>query len=158
MLSEIPGLAAAAAILIQAACFYLTLLFMSSSRHKASDFEAFVESINNHDILPIALSRSIAWAFLVLEIAVVTGLLINNEIRHYSLMLAVALLLVYTSSLSVNLVRGRSDYALVRQVGILYERVAPAGALMIGGKYKVGDYVPPVHLNVLSGRQISIGG
>ena len=49
-------------------------------------------------------------------------------------------------------------FALVRQIGILYERVAPAGALMAGSGLKTGEETPVFDLETLSGRAIRIGG
>ena len=49
-------------------------------------------------------------------------------------------------------------FALVRQIGILYERVAPAGALMAGSGLKTGEETPVFDLETLGGRAIRIGG
>ena len=49
-------------------------------------------------------------------------------------------------------------YALVRQIGILYERVAPAGALMAGSGLKTGEETPVLDLETLDGRAIRVGG
>jgi len=48
--------------------------------------------------------------------------------------------------------------ALVRQVGVLHERVAPAGALVVGGGPKVGEVAPLLSLTDLSGAETTIGG
>ena len=48
--------------------------------------------------------------------------------------------------------------ALVRQIGVLYERVAPAGALMIGRGPAVGEAAPPVRVEELSGAARDVGG
>ena len=48
--------------------------------------------------------------------------------------------------------------ALVRQVGILHQRIAPAGALMISEGIKVGNPAPNMALRTLDGKDISIGG
>ena len=49
-------------------------------------------------------------------------------------------------------------FALVRQIGILYERVAPAGALMAGSGLKTGEETPVLDLETLDGRAIRVGG
>ncbi len=49
-------------------------------------------------------------------------------------------------------------FALVRQIGVLYERVAPAGALMSGKGLKTGESAPVLDLETLNGRSITIGG
>jgi methylamine dehydrogenase accessory protein MauD len=48
--------------------------------------------------------------------------------------------------------------ALVRQIGVLYERVAPAGALMVGSGPKVGEAAPIVTVTDLSDRLGVVGG
>jgi methylamine dehydrogenase accessory protein MauD len=49
-------------------------------------------------------------------------------------------------------------FALVRQVGVLYERVAPAGALMSGKGLKTGESAPVLDLQTVDGRALTIGG
>ena len=48
--------------------------------------------------------------------------------------------------------------ALARQVGILHERVAPAGALQPTEGPKVGELTEPMHLEDLDGKSVTIGG
>src|SRR5690606_24349120 len=48
--------------------------------------------------------------------------------------------------------------ALARQIGILYERVAPMGALMLDNGPKVGDTAPAFDLVTLGGEHFSTGG
>jgi len=48
--------------------------------------------------------------------------------------------------------------ALVRQIGVLYERVAPAGALVVGRGPKVGETAPVLAVTDLSGQLRQIGG
>ncbi|MBV6422253.1 MAG: Methylamine utilization protein MauD [Steroidobacteraceae bacterium] len=50
-------------------------------------------------------------------------------------------------------------FALSRQIGVLYERVAPAGALMINRKLEVGAIAPVVPVQDLNtGKTIRVGG
>jgi methylamine dehydrogenase accessory protein MauD len=49
-------------------------------------------------------------------------------------------------------------FALTRQIGVLYERVAPAGALAINQQLKVGDEAPEIAVNALQGDVNTIGG
>ncbi len=49
-------------------------------------------------------------------------------------------------------------WALARQVGILYERVAPMGALITDAGPKLGEAAPKFELPALNGVTISIGG
>ncbi|MGH6632410.1 methylamine dehydrogenase accessory protein MauD [Sphingopyxis sp.] len=48
--------------------------------------------------------------------------------------------------------------ALARQIGVLHERIAPAGALTLHQKKQVGDLAPEFELPSLSGSNIKIGG
>jgi len=49
-------------------------------------------------------------------------------------------------------------FALARQIGVLYERIAPMGALMIDGGPKIGDAAPSLELQTLDGRAFATGG
>lgn len=49
-------------------------------------------------------------------------------------------------------------FALVRQIGVLHERVAPAGALMSLAGPKVGERAPVVRAPALAGGTTAIGG
>jgi methylamine dehydrogenase accessory protein MauD len=70
-----------------------------------------------------------------------TSLMISNVLL-WGLMLAVIVAL----------------WALARQIGILYERIAPMGALMTDAGPKLGDAAPRFDLVALNGSQVSIGG
>lgn len=48
--------------------------------------------------------------------------------------------------------------ALARQVGILHERIAPAGALTLHQKVNVGDLASPMVLTTLDGQSLTVGG
>ncbi len=49
-------------------------------------------------------------------------------------------------------------FALTRQIGVLYERVAPAGALMINKKLETGSVAPTVDVtDINTGKTMSIG-
>jgi len=47
--------------------------------------------------------------------------------------------------------------ALTRQVGVLHERIAPAGALMINRGLAVGEQVPALDVVDLNGRGLRVG-
>ena len=49
-------------------------------------------------------------------------------------------------------------FALVRQIGVLYERVAPAGALMVNQTLRPGDAAPELELLTIDDRKIRVGG
>ena len=69
-----------------------------------------------------------------------------------SLMISNALLWVLMLAVIVAL------WALARQVGILYERVAPMGALVTDAGPKMGEAAPRFDLPSLQGSIIGIGG
>ena len=68
-----------------------------------------------------------------------------------ALVIAVALLWV------LSLALGATVFALARQVGILHERVAPAGALSMNQRLVAGEPAPVVETETLSGSEIKIG-
>lgn len=47
--------------------------------------------------------------------------------------------------------------SLARQIGVLHDRIAPAGALMIANQLEVGTPAPAFDLEALDGTQISLG-
>ncbi|MYG12352.1 MAG: redoxin domain-containing protein [Gammaproteobacteria bacterium] len=49
-------------------------------------------------------------------------------------------------------------YALARQVGALFERIAPAGALMVNEVLKPGDSAPEITVEALNGAALTLGG
>ena len=49
-------------------------------------------------------------------------------------------------------------YALARQVGTLFERIAPAGALMVNEVLRPGDAAPEIAVETLSGAALTLGG
>ena len=49
-------------------------------------------------------------------------------------------------------------FALARQVGVLHERVAPAGALMLSGGPKIGELTEQMVLTDLHGKEVTVGG
>jgi len=56
------------------------------------------------------------------------------------------------------LVLGLICMALARQIGVLHQRIAPAGALSLRQPLKVGDAAPEMSLPALDGSQVRIGG
>lgn len=58
----------------------------------------------------------------------------------------------------VVLALGVAVFALTRQVGILYERIAPAGALALNQSLKVGAQAPVMKVETLSGSKIDVAG
>lgn len=56
------------------------------------------------------------------------------------------------------LVMGGVILALVRQIGVLYERVAPAGALVVGSGPKAGETAPEFTVSDLADVEHQVGG
>lgn len=50
------------------------------------------------------------------------------------------------------------NFALARQIGVLYERVAPAGALMMNQQLAVGSPAPEVTVRDLDNASLVVGG
>jgi methylamine dehydrogenase accessory protein MauD len=48
--------------------------------------------------------------------------------------------------------------AVVRQLGVLHERIAPAGALMLAKGLKVGESAPAIAARDIEGGSITLGG
>ncbi|KRB49651.1 methylamine dehydrogenase [Phenylobacterium sp. Root700] len=48
--------------------------------------------------------------------------------------------------------------ALARQVGVLHERIAPAGALTLHQNVRVGDTPTPLELKAIDGETVVVGG
>ena len=67
--------------------------------------------------------------------------------------LVVAVVLLWCIVIALSL----TVFALTRQIGVLYERVAPAGALMVNQALKVGDRAPEIKVETLTGSSIEIG-
>jgi methylamine dehydrogenase accessory protein MauD len=48
-------------------------------------------------------------------------------------------------------------FALMRQVGVLYERISPVGALLLRNGLKVGEAAPVLTVADLAGRALAVG-
>lgn len=59
---------------------------------------------------------------------------------------------------AVIILQGIIIYALTRQVGVLFERVAPAGALAMNKTLEVGQLAPDLTLQTLSSGLVNVGG
>ena len=68
-----------------------------------------------------------------------------------ALYFAVAFLFVAVMALAL------AFFVLARQIGVLFERIAPMGALMNDSGPKVGDLTPAFTLNSLTGGAVHIG-
>lgn len=56
------------------------------------------------------------------------------------------------------LILGVICIALARQIGVLHQRIAPAGALSLRQPLKLGESTPEMSLNGLDGSMVRIGG
>lgn len=56
------------------------------------------------------------------------------------------------------LVMGVALVALARQIGVLHERLAPAGALLPSHGLQAGSAMPDLHMTSLDGRHLHLGG
>jgi methylamine dehydrogenase accessory protein MauD len=56
------------------------------------------------------------------------------------------------------LVLGMVCIALARQIGVLHQRIAPAGALALRQPLKLGDSAPEMTLRALDGSAVQVGG
>src|SRR6202030_4433880 len=56
------------------------------------------------------------------------------------------------------LVLGVVCMSLARQIGVLHQRIAPAGALSLRQPLKIGDSTPEMSLTALDGSTVQIGG
>ncbi len=69
-----------------------------------------------------------------------------------ALMVSNALLWVLVAVLSLVVL------ALVRQLGVLHERITPVGALMLAKGLKVGELAPVIAVADLEGKPLTVGG
>ena len=68
------------------------------------------------------------------------------------LLISVIVLWVLVAGLALTVL------ALARQVGVLHERIAPAGALMVSGGPKVGARAPQLMVSDIDGNDVEVGG
>ena len=69
-------------------------------------------------------------------------------------LLTVAVVVLFILVLAMGVV----VFALARQVGVLYERVAPAGARMVNQTLEVGAPAPEIAVETLAGEARTVGG
>src|SRR5262245_21207677 len=82
----------------------LALLFATAAWHKLRAPRAFTATLAEYRLLPPALAPGAAVLVVVVELAIVVGLL---AVRRTGLAAAAVLLLVYAAAVAVNLLRGR---------------------------------------------------
>lgn len=58
----------------------------------------------------------------------------------------------------VVVIMGLVIFALTRQIGVLYERVAPAGALAMNQSLQIGQAAPELTLQTIQSSLVTVGG
>jgi hypothetical protein len=82
------------------------LLFGTACLHKLHDWRRFVATLTNYRVLPAALSLPAGWLIVVLEGATAVGLLWPPT-RQLCCLVGAMLLVLYATSIALNLTRGR---------------------------------------------------
>ncbi|MCW5596289.1 MAG: hypothetical protein KIT42_10510 [Rhodocyclaceae bacterium] len=85
----------------------LAIIFIGGAWHKLRDREAFAMAVEQYRLVPESWAGALAWALPLWELAA-GGLLLLTATREVGALLALALLLVVTAAVTVNLLRGRS--------------------------------------------------
>jgi uncharacterized membrane protein len=86
----------------------LAAIFASSAASKLRDPAAFRDAVDNYRIVPRWVAGVLAGVIPVLELAGAVGILFAPA-RESSALLLIALLVVFTIAIAVNLARGRRD-------------------------------------------------
>lgn len=85
----------------------LALLFAAAAWHKVSDPPRFESTLEAYRLLPSRLAKVVTKVLPVAEIAVSLSLLL--PVYHWAALGAVALLVLYSVAITVNLARGRRE-------------------------------------------------
>lgn len=87
---------------------FFSYLFLVSGWHKLGDLNEFTRSISDYELTPASWAPVLARGLMVTELALGLGLLIALT-RTPALLLAIALLSIYTLAIAINIFRGRRD-------------------------------------------------
>lgn len=93
-------------LIIAIAAATVMLVFVRGLIHKLTDHASFRITVSEYGLLPEALVRPAAMALMVIEAAVIAGLLVAAT-RPLAAGLAAALLIVYGAAITFNLMRGQ---------------------------------------------------
>ena len=85
----------------------LAVLFATAAWHKASDLRRFAATLEAYRLLPPWLGGAAARALPVAEVAVAVSLLL--PLYRWAALGAVAMLVLYSVAIAINLARGRSE-------------------------------------------------
>lgn len=95
-------------VIIAVALLFFSYLFISSGFQKARQQPYQQQVINQYRLLPQRWSPLLARWLPVIEISAGVALLIPG-LRYLAMMLVVALLVVYSLAITINITRGRTD-------------------------------------------------
>ena len=84
----------------------LAVVFGLAVFHKVKAITEFTETLRAYRVLPATLVLPAAYVLIVLESAVVAGLVFNTPLAAKG---AIGVLCLYAATISINLARGRSD-------------------------------------------------
>lgn len=89
-------------------CILIGYIFLSTSIHKVLHLKEHFQIIESYKILPQFLNKSFGFLDIMLEFIIVAGLLTGN-LHIYCLILSILLLILYSSAISINLIRGKRE-------------------------------------------------
>lgn len=84
----------------------LVLIFAASGAMKLRDVELFESSLANYQLPPRWMEKPLAYLLPILECAAAAGLLISST-RALAASVLLALLMIFTGAIAINLARGR---------------------------------------------------
>jgi hypothetical protein len=93
-------------VLVLVAAFGIGLIFAGAAVAKLADLQSFIGVVQNFRLLPYVLVKPFAVLLPILELAVAGGLAFPAT-RSYAAIGTLALLVVFTAAIAVNLARGR---------------------------------------------------
>ncbi len=93
-------------LIIAIAAGTVMLVFVRGLIHKLTDFQTFRVTLSEYGLLPEALETPAASALIIVEAAVVAGLLVP-VVRPFAAALGALLLIVYGAAIAINLMRGQ---------------------------------------------------
>lgn len=85
----------------------LAMVFLAGAWQKLQDMAGLAMAIENYRLLPASLAAAAAWGLVAMEVAAGV-LLLPLATRQIGVAMAMAVLLVVTAAVAINLLRGRS--------------------------------------------------
>lgn len=93
-------------LLSQVAALSLSVLLLVAASHKLRAPQVFASQLADYQLTPRWAEPALQWSLPVAELMAALGLLAPAS-RYLAALLAMALLMVYTSAIAINLMRGR---------------------------------------------------